>query len=50
MKSRLPISTPHWPQDVVGGGGVEIEVRQAVAEQQALALELADVAVRERDA
>ena len=38
------------PQDVVGRGDVEIEVRQRIAEQQALALELARVAVRERDA
>src|SRR5882757_1616273 len=32
--------------DVVGGGGVEIEVRQAAAEQQALPGEVHDVAVR----
>src|SRR5436190_10000206 len=35
--------------DVVGGGGVEIEVRQRVAEQQALAGELAGLAAREGD-
>src|SRR5205823_11552786 len=35
--------------DVVGGGGVEIEVRQGVAEQQALAGELADLPAREGD-
>src|SRR3979490_3013195 len=35
--------------DVVGGGGVEIEVRQGVAEQQALAGELAGLAAREGD-
>src|SRR5438034_11682394 len=37
------------PDDVVGGGGVEIEVRQGVAEQQALAGELAGLAAREGD-
>src|SRR5258707_11492395 len=35
--------------DVVGGGGVEIEVGQGVAEQQALAGELADLPARECD-
>src|SRR5438445_4103309 len=35
--------------DVVGGGGVEIEVRQRIAEQQALPGELADLPAREGD-
>src|ERR1051325_5593268 len=35
--------------DVVGRGGVEIEVRQGAAEQQALPGELAGLATRERD-
>src|SRR5438045_6479336 len=37
------------PDDVVGGGGVEIEVRQRIAEQQALAGELANLPAREGD-
>src|SRR4029078_10822648 len=36
-------------QDVVGGGAVEIEVRQRVAEQQRLPRELAYGAAREGD-
>src|SRR3954447_14812565 len=35
--------------DVVGGGGMEIEIRQRTAEQQALAGELADLPAREGD-
>src|ERR1700675_3856996 len=35
--------------DVVGGGGVEIEIRQRVAEQQALPGELADLPARKGD-
>src|SRR5436190_19619944 len=37
------------PDDVVGGGGVEVEVRQRVAKQQALAGEIAGLAAREGD-
>src|SRR5882757_4389259 len=35
--------------DVVGGGGVEIEIWQRIAEQQALAGELTDLPAREGD-
>src|SRR5262249_41627538 len=40
---------PAVAQDVVGGGAVEIEVRQRVGEQQRLAGELARRPARERD-
>src|SRR5882757_6986519 len=40
---------PAMAQDVVGGGAVEIEVRQRVAEQQRLPRELAHGAAREGD-
>src|SRR5262245_34265996 len=40
---------PALAQDVVGGGAVEIEIRQRVGEQQRLAGELARRSARERD-
>src|SRR6266404_8901434 len=40
---------PALAQDVVGGGAVEIEIRQRVGEQQRLADELARRSARERD-
>src|ERR1700757_3121913 len=40
---------PALAQDVVGGGAVEIEIRQRVGEQQRLAGELARRPARERD-